>query len=111
MLNDVIPGQKELKPLDSSISFDYGTYQGGKDTDLLYTQDGILCSCNLTDEKPQEILRWTDFDVNSGNLTDVALLSDERIAAITTDYMSENGGTELVLLTRKKDQKFPKRKF
>ncbi len=111
LLNDVIPGQKELKPLDSSISFDYGTYQGGKDTDLLYTQDGILCSCNLTDEKPQEILRWTDFDVNSGNLTDVALLSDERIAAITTDYMSENGGTELVLLTRKKRSEVSEKKI
>lgn len=111
LLNDVIPGQKELKPLNSSISFDYGTYQGGKDTDLLYTQDGILCSCNLTDEKPQEILRWTDFDVNSGNLTDVALLSDERIAAITTDYMSENGGTELVLLTRKKRSEVSEKKI
>ncbi len=111
LLNDVIPSQKELKPLDSSISFDYGTYQGGKDTDLLYTQDGILCSCNLTDEKPQEILRWTDFDVNSGNLTDVALLSDERIAAITTDYMSENGGTELVLLTRKKRSEVSEKKI
>ncbi len=111
LLNEVIPGQKELKPLDSSISFDYGTYQGGKDTDLLYTQDGILCSCNLTDEKPQEILRWTDFDVNSGNLTDVALLSDERIAAITTDYMSENGGTELVLLTRKKRSEVSEKKI
>lgn len=111
LLNEVIPGQKELKPLDSSISFDYGTYQGGKDTDLLYTQDGILCSCNLADEKPQEILRWTDFDVNSGNLTDVALLSDERIAAITTDYMSENGGTELVLLTRKKRSEVSEKKI
>lgn len=111
LLNEVIPGQKELKPLDSSISFDYGTYQGGKDTDLLYTQDGILCSCNLTDEKPQEILRWTDFDVNSGNLTDVALLSDGRIAALTTDYMSENGGTELVLLTRKKRSEVSEKKI
>lgn len=111
LLNEVIPGQKELKPLDSSISFDYGTYQGGKDTDLLYTQDGILCSCNLTDEKPQEILRWTDFDVNSGNLTDVALLSDGRIAALTTDYMSENGGTELVLLIRKKRSEVSEKKI
>ena len=111
LLNEVIPGQKELKPLDSSISFDYGTYQGGKDTDLLYTQDGILCSCNLTDEKPQEILRWTDFDVNSGNLTDVALLSDERIAAITTDYMSENGGTELVLINKKKRSEVSEKKI
>lgn len=70
-----------------------------------------MCSCNLTDEKPQEILRWTDFDVNSGNLTDVALLSDERIAAITTDYMSENGGTELVLLTRKKRSEVSEKKI
>ena len=79
VLGEVIPGQKELKTIDSPVLFDYGTYQGGKDTDLLYTQDGILLSCNLTDERAKEVLRWTDYDVNSSNLTDVAILSDEKI--------------------------------
>lgn len=111
LLNEVIPGQKELKPVDSSILFDYGTYQGGKDTDLLYTQNSILYSCNLSDEKAKEVLRWTDYDVNSSNLIDVALFSDGRIAALTTDYMSENGETELVLLTQKKSSEVPEKKI
>lgn len=111
VLGEVIPGQKELKTIDSPVLFDYGTYQGGKDTDLLYTQDGILLSCNLTDERAKEVLRWTDYDVNSSNLTDVAILSDEKIAALTTDYTSENGGTELVLLTRKKSSEVPEKKI
>lgn len=111
VLGEVIPGQKELKPVDSPISFDYGVYQGGKDTDLLYTQDGILHSCNLKDEKAEEVLRWMDYDVNSSNLTDVALLSDGRIAALTTDYMSEKGGTELVLLTKMRSSEVPEKKI
>lgn len=101
LLNEVIPGESGLKPVDSSIPFGYGTYQGGTDTDLLYTEEGVLLSCNLSDEKPEEILRWTDYDVNSTNLTSVAFLADGRIAALTTDYMSPEGGTELVVLTQK----------
>lgn len=109
VVNEVVPGQPELKPVNSSISFDYGTYQGGKDTDLLYTQEGVLLSCNLSDEKPEEILRWTDYDVNSTNLTSVALLSDGRIAALTNDFMSNDGGTELVVLTQKKKSEVPEK--
>lgn len=106
---DVIPGEKELTPVESSISFDYGTYQGGRDTDLLYTQGGVLLTCDLSDEKPEEILRWTDYDVNSTNLTSVALLPDGRIAALTTDFMSENPGTELTILTKKKKSEVPEK--
>lgn len=53
-VNEVIPGEKELKQVNSSISFDYGTYQGGTDTDLLYTENGVLLSCDLSDEKPED---------------------------------------------------------
>ncbi len=109
VLNEVVPGQTELKPVNSSISFDYGNYQGGKDKDLLYTQEGVLLSCNMSDEKPEEILRWTDYDVNSTNLTSVALLSDGRIAALTNDFMSNDGGTELVVLTQKKKSEVPEK--
>lgn len=109
IVNEVVPGEKELKPVNSSISFDYGTYQGGADTDLLYTENGVLLSCNLSDEKPEEILRWTDYDVNSTNLTSVAFLPDERIAALTSDYMSADGGTELVLLTRTPKSEVPEK--
>ena len=101
LVNEVVPGQTDLKKLDSSISFEYGTYQGGTDTDLLYTANGVLQSCNLEDEQPAEILRWTDYDVNSTNLVSVVLLPDQRIAALTADYMTPDGGSELVVLTRK----------
>ncbi|MDE7332815.1 MAG: ABC transporter substrate-binding protein [Lachnospiraceae bacterium] len=109
VISQVIPGERELKPVNSPITFDYGTYQGGGDTDLLYTQNGVLLSCDLSDEKPDEILRWTDYDVNSTNLTSVALLSDGRIAALTQDFMSENGGTELIILTQKKKSEVPEK--
>ena len=109
VVSEVIPGEKELKPLDSPISFDYGVYHGGLDKDLLYTQNGVLLTCNLSDEKPDEILRWTDYDVNSTNLTSVVLLPDGRIAALTNDFMSENAGTELVVLTQKKRSEVPEK--
>lgn len=109
VLNEVVPGEGILKPVNSPISFDYGTYQGGVDKDLLYTENGVLQSCNLTDEKPEEILRWTDYDVNSSNLTSVAFLPDERIAALTTDYMSAGGETELVILTQQKKSETPEK--
>ncbi|WP_160559827.1 extracellular solute-binding protein [Parablautia muri] len=109
IVNEVIPGEKELKQINSSISFDYGTYQGGADTDLLYTENGVLLSCNLSDEKPEEILRWTDYDVNSANLTSVVVLPDGRIAALTTDFMSPEGGTELVVLTKKRKSEVPEK--
>ena len=101
VLNEVLPGERALKPVNSSITFDYGTYQGGKDTDLLYTENGVLLSCDLSDEKPEEILRWTDYDVNSTNLASVSILPDGRIAALTTNLMSSDGKTELVVLTLK----------
>ncbi len=109
IVNEVIPGEKELKQVNSSISFDYGTYQGGTDTDLLYTENGVLLSCNLSDEKPEEILRWTDYDVNSTNLTSVAFLPDGRIAALTADFMSPEGGMELVVLTKKPKSEVPEK--
>ncbi|MCM1136818.1 MAG: extracellular solute-binding protein [Clostridium sp.] len=109
IVNEAVPGESELKPVNSSISFGYGTYQGGTDTDLLYTENGVLLSCNLSDESPQEILRWTDYDVNSTNLTSVAFLPDGRIAALTTDYMSSVGSTELIVLTQKLKSEVPEK--
>ncbi len=109
VVNEVIPGEQNLKPVESSISFDYGNYQGGKDKDLLYTQEGVLMTCDLGDEKPEEILRWTDYDVNSSYLSSVSLLSDGRIAALTSDFTSADGVTELVLLTRKKKSEVPEK--
>ncbi len=101
LINEVVPGQSDFTRMDSPITFEYGTYQGGTDTDLLYTVNGVLLSCNLADEAPTEILRWTDYDINSTNLTSVALLPEGRIAALTSDFMTEGGATELITLTRK----------
>lgn len=100
-LKEVSLKEKSLKDVKASVNFDYGTYQSGVDTDLLYTQDSILYSCNLEDEQPVSILRWIDYDINSYNLQNFTILSDGRIAALTTDFMSGSGENELILLTRK----------
>lgn len=102
--------QKSLKPLESSIVFDYGTYLDGTDTDLLYTQNAILYQCDLGDEKPTELLNWMDSDINSGNLRDFTILPDGRIVAVTVDY-SAGAETELSILTRKNRSEVPEKEI
>ncbi len=100
-LQEVDLAGKSLVDVNSSIPFDYGTYQGGKDVDLVYTQETKLYTCNLTDQEPIEVLNWLDSDINSTSLQSVQMLGDGRIAAITIDYMSESPEAELVVLTKK----------
>lgn len=109
-LKEVNPEEKALKALSSPIQFDYGVYQGGKDTDLLYTQETVLYSCNLADAVPEAILKWTDYDINSYNLTAFAVLEDGRIAALTNDFTGA-GDLELALLTKKNKAEVPEKKI
>lgn len=102
---------KGLKDINSRIAFDYGVYQGGFDTDLLYTQNGSLYTCNFDDEKPVEILKWTDYDVNSSLLTDFQMLPDGRIAALTSDFTSAESQRELILLTKKQESEVPEKEI
>ncbi len=102
--------QKSLKPLESSIVFDYGTYLGGTETDLLYTQNAILYTCNLGDEKPTALLNWMDSDINSSNLQDFTILPDGRIAAVTIDY-SAGAEMELSVLTKKNRSEVPEKQI
>ena len=108
-LEEVSPSQKNLQPLASSIVFDYGTYQGGVDTDLIYTQNAILYTCNLVDEKPTALLNWMDSDIDSNNLSDFTILPDGRVAAVTVDYSA--GATELGILTKKDRSEVPEKEI
>lgn len=108
-LDEVDKGQKLLKDIESSIAFGYGTYQGGKDTDLLYTQDSILYSCNFKDDKPVQILDWIDSDIDSNNLTDFIMLDDGRIAAFSVSYTEESATGELAVLTRRNRSEVPEK--
>ena len=108
-LEEVSPSQKSLQPLASSIVFDYGTYQGGVDTDLIYTQNAILYTCNLGDEKPTALLNWMDSDIDSNNLSDFTILPDGRVAAVTVDYSA--GATELGILTKKDRSEVPEKEI
>lgn len=110
-LKEVSPAEKSMKELESSVSFDYGVYQSGVDTDLLYTQESVLYSCNLTDERPEKILQWIDYDVNSFDLQSFTILSDGRIAALTHDIMSGSDEWELVLLTPKDKSEVPEKEI
>lgn len=109
-LEEVDLSQKGTKPLNTSIVFDYGTYQGGKDTDLLYTQNSVLYACNLSDEKPTSLLNWMDSDINSNYLRDFEILQDGRIVAVTVDY-SSGGETELSVLTKKSRSEVPEKEI
>ncbi len=102
---------KGLKDVNSKVPFDYGVYRKGKDNDLIYTSNGSLYTCNFEDEVPTEILKWTDYDVNSTNVQDMAFLADERIVAVTNDFMSPDGGSELVLLTKKNESEVPEKEI
>lgn len=93
--------QKGLKALETSITFDYGTFQAGTETDLLYTQNSALYRCNLKDAEPERILNWVDSNVDSTYLANVKELSDGRIAAVSMNWDSA-GEVELAVLTKKK---------
>lgn len=102
---------KGLKDVNSKVPFAYGVYRKGQDTDLLYTADGSLYTCDFGDEMPVEVLKWTDYDVNSTNVQDMAFLADGRIVAATSDFMSPDGGSELVVLTKMEESKVPEKEI
>lgn len=108
-VREVSPDFRELAPVKSSVSFGYGTYQGSPDSDLLYTVEDALYSMNLSDEKPEEILRWTKVDVNAAFLQDFKLLPDGRVAALTNDFTLGEGGQELIVLERKNRSEVPEK--
>lgn len=110
-IQEVSLSGKNLVPVESAIRFEYGTYTGGKDTDLLYTQDTTLYTANLKDEEPVRILDWVDSDISSNNLQDVIILEDGRIAALTMAWNSENSQSELAVLTKKKRSEVPEKKI
>ncbi len=106
-LEEVSLAQKALVNVEYSISFDYGTYQGGVDTDLIYTQESRLYTCDFTDEKPTEILDWIDSDISSDNLRNFKILEDGRIVAFSTDYNA--GVSEIAVLTKKDRSEVPEK--
>ena len=108
----VSPDFRELQPVKSSVSLAYGTYQGSPDSDFLYSVEGVLYSLNLSDEKPVEILRWTDVDVNASFLDDFKILSDGRVVALTNDFtIGEEGGREFIELTKKNRSEIPEKEI
>lgn len=100
-MGEVDLARGELTPLESGMAFNRGTYRGGTDSDLLYTQDAVLYTCNLTDKEPTALLNWTDNDINSNNLKDFMILPDGRIVALTIDF-SAGASKEISILTEKK---------
>lgn len=100
-LKEVNIERKALTEIESKISFEYGTYQSGTDTDLIYTQGTILYTCNLEDEKPVQILNWVNNDVDGSKLNDFRILEDGRVVALSRDWSSEDFDAELIILTRR----------
>lgn len=100
MLEKVDLAGKKLMPVQSSIPFDYGSYQSGSDKDLLYTVGNNLYTCNLTDGETTPILDWIQSDVDSNMLQNYRILPDGMIAAISQDYNEKVAKCELVLLKK-----------
>ncbi len=107
-LQEVDMAGKGLKPVDSQIAFDYGTYQsGGNGADILYTEGTKLYTYNMGEEKPTEILNWVDSNIDSTSLQDFAILEDGKVVAVTLDSSSEEGKGELAVLTKKDRSEVP----
>ena len=109
-LEEVNLSEKALKAVESKVSLDWGTYAGGRDTDLLFTQDTKLYSCNLKDEKAVEILNWLDCDIDSGNLQSFKMPENGKIAAWSLDWNAEKPRAELSVLTKKKRSEVSEKK-
>lgn len=90
-----------LQPLESKITFQYGTYQEGEQGDLLYTQDSALYQYHLKEEAPVKILSWVDCNLESTYIKHIKQISDEKLAVISDNWNSPDG-MELTILTRKK---------
>lgn len=109
-LQEVDLAAKALKALDTPVVFEYGTYlSGGETADILYTAGTKLYTYNLGEEEPEEILNWVDSDINSENLQDFKILADGRIAALSVDWSTEEGKTELAVLTKKDRSEVPEK--
>lgn len=109
-LQEVDLAGKRLKALDTPVSFEYGTYlSGGETSDILYTAGTKLYTYNLGEDEPEEILNWVDSDIDSGNLRDFKILADGRIAALSVDWSSAEGKTELAVLTKKDRSEAPEK--
>lgn len=55
-----------------------------------------------TKQTSEELLNWLDSDINGSNVSAMGALEDGRIAVITEDHDTEQGQSELVLLTKTK---------
>lgn len=98
-----------LKELNYKLDFGYGCYQGGTDTDIMYTQDNALYSCNLTDEKPTKILTLSDCDIDSSSPRAFTMLSDGRIAIFSMSYIGSLQKAELAVISQKKRSEIPEK--
>ena len=98
-MEQVDSSRQELKKLESKTRLNYGTYQEGESSDLLYTLESVLYQYNLKDEEPVRLLSWIDCSVESTYIKKVKQLSDEKIAVISQDW--SGSAPELTVLTRK----------
>ena len=109
-LQEVDMAGKGLKPMDSQVAFDYGTYQGGGNrADILYTEGTKLYTYNMGEEKPTEILNWVDSDIDSTSLQDFAILEDGKVVAVSMDINAEISKGEMAVLTRKNRSEVPEK--
>lgn len=99
-LGEVNRRGRKLQPVNTKISFGYGTYTAGREKDLLYSSEGGLYVCNIEDEKPEMLVNWADNNLDKTNIQSFMVLEDGRIAALSVLSASFGSENEIALLTK-----------
>lgn len=97
-------GEKFTAPLNA-----WDLRNGAGEYDLYYNSNISFFGFNVETGESVELLNWIDSDVDNNNLGAIVPLPDGRIFCASYNYQSENGGLELIMLTKVPSSELPQK--
>ena len=76
-----------------------GTFSGGIEKDILTYSDTTVYEYDVASQTSQELLKWLDSDIVGGNVRNIGVTSEGKIAVLTSDG-STNDEHSLAILTK-----------
>ena len=78
----------------------YELYPGDGTYDFYYNYNGKIYGYIAQTDTSDKLVDWLECDVNSNSIDSFQVLPDGRVFAVTRDWDSGNGKTQILLLTR-----------
>lgn len=79
----------------------YSGFKKASDTTILLSSGNSVFEYDITTETSEELLNWINCDINGDNISEVIMLEDGRLLAVSRDYSQDEEKTEFIFLTRK----------